>query len=211
MLNKIIDALQEHKTVYEQASKVWESVKKDLNENYKGALYTQKLGEAKNVYEDTLQTSRENNYSACVMVLDGIRAKAQDIVTQPVSPDFPATVAALAAMKNPTRTEVEAIAARYKGNYLAYRAICDALGGAEKGFTVATVDDVNARCDELEAILHKCFYGGNPELYSYRLLLEGSYLKTFDDFFTAFIDGRFEDATQKDGTTRTKADTVQIM
>lgn len=191
MMRKIINALQEHKELYEAATSKWLELRKELDSNYKGNLLTVKMNEGKEIYEETLRKSREGNFAVCVTVLDGIREKARDIIATPITSDFSNTIEALKLLKNPSRAELEAIAENHKGNYLAYRAICDALGGSEKGYNVISYDDVIEACDELEKSLRACFYGDSPATYTYRVHLNEGYMSKWEKLFSDFLEGRF--------------------
>lgn len=194
MLEKIKEAVIAHKNIYDEATNVFNAARKDLHENYKGNLFTAKMNEAKQVYEDTLMESRESNYATCVEVLTNIGIKAQGVITEPVPADFPATLEAIRAMKNLTKAEMNAFVNRYKGNYLAYRAICDVVGGAKNGFAAVTIDKVTEMIERLEADLHNYFYDFHTNSYRTRLFCEGSVFDAPDAFFTAFLNGRFEEA-----------------
>lgn len=191
MLEKISLALQTYASVYTGAARMFEEVKKELDANYKGALYASKLGESKEIYESTLTSSREENYSVCVDVLEGVKKQIQAVASEPIEDDFNATLAALKVIKNPTKTEIQAIIGRYRNNYLAYRAICD-LFDKELCATI-TIDDVLDACDELSDMLHRCFYGGEGiEGYFYQLMLQGDYIGKYDELFRSFITRDFD-------------------
>ena len=180
MMRKIINALQEHKELYEAATSKWLELRKELDSNYKGNLLTAKMNEGKEIY-----------FAVCVTVLDEIREKARGIIATPVSPDFSNTIEALKLLKNPSKAELEAITESHKGNYLAYRAICDALGGSEKGYNVISYDDVMEACNELEESLRACFYGDSPSSYIYRVHLNEGYMSKRGKLFSDFLEGRF--------------------
>ena len=201
MMRKIINALQEHKELYEAATSKWLELRKELDSNYKGNLLTAKMNEGKEIYEETLRKSRENNFAVCVTVLDEIREKARGIIATPVSPDFSNTIEALKLLKNPSKAELEAITESHKGNYLAYRAICDALGGSEKGYNVISYDDVMEACNELEESLRACFYGDSPSSYTYRVHLNEGYMSKRGKLFSDFLEGRFMATEDKEPVT----------
>lgn len=196
MLENITVALQAFANTYEGATRIWKTTRKDIESNYAGNLKTQKMNEAKNVYESTISQSRDNNFSDCLNVLESIREQAMKVVSTPVDSNFSSAIEVLKVMNEPTKTEIDAIVGQYKYNYFSYRVICDVLGGKEKGYSVTTIDDVMDAAAALESKLRDCFYGngGSPERYIYRLMLQGDYIGKYDEFFSAFIEGRFDDA-----------------
>lgn len=195
MLEKISMALETFASIYEGATKVFDDAKKDLHENYKGNLFADKMKEAKDLYEKTVDDSRSEQWNICVSILDQVRAKAKEVITKPIEGDFSATLDAVKAMKEPSRKELEALADRYKGNYFAYRAFVDALGDRLAGYYVITVDEVLEACDDLQMMLHRCFYDGEGVTgYYYRLMLQGDYIGKYDELFTSFMEGRFDKA-----------------
>lgn len=193
MLEKISSALQTYASVYTGAARIFEEAKKELDANYKGALYASKLGEAKEIYESTLTSSREENYSVCVDVLEDVKKRIQAVASEPIEGDFNATLAALKVIKNPTKTEIQAIIGRYRNNYLAYRAICALFDNDNELCSTITIDDVLDACDELSDMLHRCFYGGEGITgYFYQLMLQGDYIGKYDELFRSFITRNFD-------------------
>lgn len=193
MLEKIKVALQEFKDTYEGATKIYKEARKDLHDNYRGNMFTVKLTEAKDLYENTLQSARIDNLAVCVGIIDSVREQAKAIISVPVSPEFPATLEAIKNIKNPSDAELDGIIGNFKNNYVAYRAICDAIGGTAKGYTTVTYDDILKYCDVLENMLRNCFYSYSVSDYNYRVLLEGDVLDGYDALFTTFTEGHFDE------------------
>jgi len=201
MIETIGIALKTYATVYTGATEIYDKTRTDLHENYKGNLFADKMREAQELYNNTLNESRSAQWKACLDALDQVRDKVKEVIGRPIEGDFSATLDAVKAMKHPSRTELEAIAGRYKGNYLAYRAIVDAVGDKLTGFPMITADDVFEACDDLQALLHPCFFGGEGVTgYKFRLMLQGDLVAKYDNLFTAFMEGRFDEAGSiKDG------------
>lgn len=194
MIEKISVLLNAHKETYDRATAIFQEQKAKILAEYKTQIAVQKLKEVKDIYDQEIFTSQQETFSGCNAVLDEVREKVKDIASRPVDANFPAVVAALKAMNNPSRAELYAITGAYKNNYVAYRAICDLVGGeAVTGKHVATVDEVLGVCDFLTGELHKAIFD-NPTCYIFRLFLQGDFLAKRDEFFTAFVEGRFEDA-----------------
>lgn len=192
MLEKISAALETYASVYEGASRIFDKAKKELDANYKGALYASKLGEAKAIYDSTIFNSCEENYSACVAVLEDVKNRIKTVASEPIEGDFNATLAALRTIEYPTKAEIQAVVGRYRNNYLAYRAIC-AFFNDEGLCATTTVDEVLTACDELSDMLHRCFYGGEGITgYFYQLMLQGDYLAKYDDLFRSFVTHNFD-------------------
>lgn len=196
MLERITTALMAYKMTYDGASEIYRKTRKEIDANYIGNLKSTKINDAKAAYEKTLADSREQNWNIIAEVLDDIQNKANVIVSRPVEPDFPATLETLRAISNPSERELAGIIERYKSNYMSYRAICDMLGGASKGFPIVTVDEVFDAVDNLRVILHSCIYGENTNTYNYRLMLQGDYMGNIDDLLSRFIDGRYDEAVE---------------
>ena len=100
---------------------------------------------------------------------------------------------AIKNIKNPSDAELDGIIGNFKNNYVAYRAICDAIGGTAKGYTTVTYDDILKYCDVLENMLRNCFYSYSVSDYNYRVLLEGDVLDGYDALFTTFTEGHFDE------------------
>lgn len=193
MMEAIKNALETHKGTVIAATNTFQAVKHDTNLNYKGKLFTEKMKTAKQAFDDACKQSREKTEMICQDVLNGIREKANAVIIQDTPADFPATLEVLKAMQQPTKTEVEAIIGKYKSNYLAYRAICDVVGGAVAGYDPITIDDIIESLAALETMLHRVIYGSIDD-YMFRLVTEGNYLDRYDDFYTSFLEGRFSEA-----------------
>lgn len=196
MLEKIVEAMKQHKTTYESAVAAYHATRKEADSQYNDRQKTQKIAEAYQTQNETIATSQKAALLICDSVFDDIKEKAAAVVAKPVSGDFSNVLEAVKQLIHPTKAELEALIGQYKNNYFAYRAINDALGGIEKGYHVATIDDIYDACGELAAMVKKCIMG-TPTAYMYMLLIQPdcAYLSGYDALFTAFIDGRFEEAT----------------
>ena len=194
MIENITVLLNAHKETFDRATSIFQEQKKKILAEYKPQIATQKLKEVKAVYDQTIHASQLETFNGCNAVFEDVRKKVREIASRPVDPDFPAAVVALKTLEKPSRAELDAIISAYKGNYVAYRAICDLVGGeAVTGQHIATVDDVLENCDFLIGELHKAIFN-DPTCYTFRLMIQGDFLTKHDEFFTAFVDGRFEDA-----------------
>ena len=196
MLEKIVEAMKQHKTTYETAVATYNTTRKQAEAQYNDRLKSQKIAEAYQTQNETIAASQKATLLICESVFDDIKEKAAAVVAKPVSGDFSNVLEAVKQLIHPTKAELEALIGQYKNNYFAYRAINDALGGTEKGYHVATIDDILDACNELAATVKK-FIMGTPTGYMYQLLIHpnSTYLSGYDALFTAFIDGRFEEAT----------------
>lgn len=197
MIEGIGIALKAHYDTANGAKNILESAITQINNNYIGAMLAEKTKEAKEIYNSTLADSRQTNYEACIAILDEVANQAKKVVEQPVSPDFISTLEAMKNVKDKTPKEIESVVGTYRNNYWAYRAICTFLGGSLKGFNVVTLDEILDAVDELKKTIHDCFfkYNVSEDGYQYRNVMTGELLPDYDKAFVAFIDGRFEDAT----------------
>lgn len=195
MLEKITADLEAFKAIHVGATKIWNDTRKEIDANYRGNLQATKMTAAKETYENTLAQARDKYWADITEELNTIREQVRTIVTRPVEPDFPATLETLRAIKHPTPVEIEGIVERYRNNYLSWRAICDVMAETHKtSFRVIRADRVVESVARLEVELHECIFGMNPDTYIYRLMLQGEYMGNYDDMFTEFIAGRYEEA-----------------
>lgn len=200
---KITEALKAHRECVQQARTMYEGVEKALwaeyqNRNAPG--YTSRNKEALRIRDEAIQTSRQQTMQVCMGELDEMRGKIRAFAASPVDPSFPAAMAALQAMKNPTKAELDLIVGQYSNNYLCYRAICDTLGGSAAGFRTITLDDMLGECDNVQKAIEKAM-NGNVEAYNFRVLEAGYLIGQLEENCTYFLDGNFDNlATNKQDT-----------
>lgn len=194
MIEGITIALQSHYDTVKGATDILEKTLTQIKTNYIGAMLAEKIGEAKEIYNNTVADSRNANYKACVQILDEVMEQSKKVLEVPVPSDFTATIEALKAVKDKTPTEMKTVGDAYKNNYFAYRAICDIMGGVKP----VTIADIEESVDYLKENLYRCFYSDNLEAYRFQNWLKGSLISSADEMFTAFIEGRFEDAVKPD-------------
>ena len=203
MKKEITDILKAHREYVQQARSMYEGVEKALwaeyqNRNAPG--YTSRNKEAMRVRDEAIQGSRQQTLKACRDTLDDVRGKIRAFAATPVDPTFPAAMAALQAMKNPTKAELDMIAGQYSNNYLCYRAICDTLGGSAAGFRSITLDDMLAECDKVQKAVEKAM-NGDVEAYGFRVLEAGHIIGQLEENCTYFLGGHFDNlATNKQDT-----------
>ena len=190
MLEKITVSLQAYYDTVIGAKSILENALVQVRENYKGALLAEKTKEVQDVYNQTLEESRTANYNACLEVLNGVEGTVQEIMKVPVPADFTATLEALKQIKDPSKVELETAIGAYRNNYYAYRAICDYL----KVVKPITVDDILEGVSNIRTNIHSCFYTDNVDGYHFLNWKDGTLIPSFDEQFTAFCEGRFEDA-----------------
>lgn len=198
MLEEIGIALASYYDTVTGAKSMLESATNQIKENYIGALYAEKNKEAQDIYNTTVQESRETNYNACLAVLDDVSNKAQNVVEQHVDPDFLATLEIVKTLKDKTPSEINGIIGAHKNNYWAYRAICDVLGGSVKGFIAPTIDDIQDVISYVRSNIHDCFYSDNVDAYHFQNWWNGTLLPEADKKISAFIECRFEDVNAPD-------------
>ncbi len=194
MIEGITIALQSYYDTASSAKAILEDAITQIKNNYIGLMLTEKIGEAQDIYNTTLNESRQENYNVCLEILGGVSDQVKKVLEVPVPTDFIATLEALKQVKEPTEKEVDTVVNAYKNNYFAYRAICDFL----KTSKPVTVDDLEEDLETLKKELHNCFYSDNIEGYHFRNWKDGTILASYDELVKAFVEGRFEDAVQKD-------------
>lgn len=125
-----------------------------------GKATSETLGEVMGINGNTLTSSREENYSICVDVIEEVKKQIKVVASEPIEDDFDAAFAVLKVIEHPTKAEIQAVIERYRHNYLAYRAICALFDNNQELCSTITIDEVLDACDELSDMLHRCFYGG---------------------------------------------------
>lgn len=193
MLQKIKNELDIYGKVYEKATEFLKKAKKEIEQTYRPSLFTDKYGEAKRVYDETLKNAHDECLKNCYELLEGIKTKANEVVFDPVDKDFINTVELLKTLENPTESEIKSLISNHENNYFACRALYDLLGRAEKGYTIATIDDIVSLCDELEETVRNAL-SHDTESYTFLLIKQGDYLKYYDEIFTKFISKDFLNA-----------------
>ncbi|MGN0454505.1 MAG: hypothetical protein ACI4G1_04950 [Ruminococcus sp.] len=198
MLEGIGIALQTHRNTVIGAKEILKTAIEQIKANYKGAMLSEKMKEVKEIYNNTVEESRNNNYKSCVEILDDVESQAKKIVESPVSSDFITTFEAIKELKNISKEEIEIIAGVYKNNYISYRMICEFLGGASKGFNYLTIDDIKKDIEYVELHIYQCIKNDSVNEYHYRNWADGELLSLFDKVFRAFTEGKFDDAVNSE-------------
>lgn len=192
MLEKITNSMKSHVDTMSKAKELCSKALKDIERDYAGKLKESKLAEAKENYSEALKQSIDINYSVSMLCLDNVKAKVESIISKPINSELINTLEALKNIKNPTPTELEALTQPFKSNYLSYRAICDTVKQNKEH--IVSCDDIFEDIGYLKKYIKECYYL-DINSYKVRLLLDGAFIKKYDDKFTAFIDCRFDDAT----------------
>lgn len=190
MLQKIINEFDIYSKVYEKATEFLKKAKKEIEQTYRPSLFTDKYGEAKSVYDETLKSARDECLKNCYELLEGIKAKANEAISEPVDNNFINTAEVLKKLENPTESEIKLLISNHEHNYFACRALYDLLDRGQKGYAMATIDDIFSFCDEIEETVRKAL-NSNPESYFFLSVKQGDYLKYYDEIFTKFISKDF--------------------
>ena len=201
MLEGITIALKTHYDTAIEAQEILEDAIAKIGEKYISAKYAEMTGEAKDIYNKALDESRQKNYDTCIQILDQIKEQAEQVVSVPVPTEFVSRLEALKLIKEPTEKEIESLVETYKNNYFAYRSICDFLNVLEKP---VTIDEIKEYIVYIKTNLYICFYSDNVQWYHYRNWMEGTLIPNYDQLFTAFLEGRFEEAFLKDEQNETE-------
>lgn len=199
MIEAIKTELENHQKNVTAALTDWQTktkqLKRDLNQqNITTKVYDAQYAAAKEQLDRAKADSRKAALEACTKVLESASAKVQEVVKKPVSADMAAILTTIRAIKKPTAAELQLIVAGHEKNYLSYRAIVDALGGAMKGFESVTIDDIMGHIAALQGKVISCLNMSNPaESYSYQLMMVQT-VDSYDRFLTAFAEGEFAKA-----------------
>ena len=81
----------------------------------------------------------------------------------------------------------------YFKNYLCYRSLCDVLKQKGYNLPVVKLDDILADIESLRNEIKKAVFGSSPEAYTYKALMHGELLESYESRFNMFLDGRFEE------------------
>ena len=71
--------------------------------------------------------------------------------------------------------------------------MCDVLKQKGYNLPVVKLDDILADIESLRNEIKKAVFGSSPEAYTYKALMHGELLESYESRFNMFLDGRFEE------------------
>lgn len=190
---KIISNLEIYAETYNKATEFWENVRNQIMREYKEDFQADRLSSAKDVYEKTLSDARNEIMSSIDDVLDSVKAKVVSVTEKEIPEAFKSTLNIIKNLEKPTKSEVESISGMYFNNYLCYRSLCDVLKQKGYNLPVVKLDDILADIESLRNEIKKAVFGSSPEAYTYKALMHGELLESYESRFNMFLDGRFEE------------------
>ena len=131
--------------------------------------------------------------SAVDDVLDSVKSKVVSVTEKEIPEAFESTLNIIKNLEKPTKSEVESISGMYFKNYLCYRSLCDVLKQKGYNLPVVKLDDILADIESLRNEIKKAVFGSSPEAYTYKALMHGELLESYESRFNMFLDGRFEE------------------
>lgn len=190
---KIISNLEIYAETYNKATELWENVRNQIMREYKEDFQADRLSSAKDVYEKTLSDARNEIMGAIDDVLDSVKSKVVSVTEKEIPEAFEPTLNIIKNLEKPTKSEVESISGMYFKNYLCYRSLCDVLKQKGYNLPVVKLDDILADIESLRNEIKKAVFGSSPEAYTYKALMHGELLESYESRFNMFLDGRFEE------------------
>lgn len=190
---KIISNLEIYAETYNKATELWENVRNQIMREYKEDFQADRLSSAKDVYEKTLADSRNEIMGAVDDVLDSVKSKVVSVTEKGIPEAFESTLNIIKNLEKPTKNEVESISGMYFKNYLCYRSLCDVLKQKGYNLPVVKLDDILADIESLRNEIKKAVFGSSPEAYTYKALMHGELLESYESRLNMFLDGRFEE------------------
>ena len=195
MFEQTTQAMRNYDSIYEAASEIYESAKGKIDESYKGALADQKLGEAKMVFESTVQEEKKKCIEVFENEFEETRAKLNEVITREVPSEFVSTLAAVkAAAGTITEYEANAIIDKYKSNYLAVRTLTEvfhSFGKAQECFIIRA-DSIAQEMAENESLVKGFFTGySGRSLQTAFMINDQNPLTVFGEKLDKFLSGDF--------------------
>ena len=195
MFEQTTQAMRNYDSIYSAAVDVLKDANKKIDENYRGTLADQKRGEAKSVFESTVQEEKKKCIEIFEKEFEEAKAKLNEVITREVPSDFASTLAAVKAAGN-TITEYEASAMidKYKSNYLAVRTLTEVFHsfGKAEDYSVIRADAIVQEMAE-NASLVKGFFTGysGRTLQTAFMINEQTPLTVFGEKMEKFLSGEF--------------------
>lgn len=211
MFEQLLQEFKNYDAGFRAVKKVWLSTKDDLRKNYKGELYIQKLGEAKQIHDSTLADMKKQGLLVCDAAFSKAREAINEVFIKPVPDDFISSMEVIKLMgKNLSEIEINAYIEKYKGNYAAYRAITSYLNN----LGVITIkplrpEAINEDIDEGERLAIQFFQDFIPDTYRTAIMMvENNPISSLDAELQGIISGDYEDGNEADASNQELKDLV---
>ena len=130
-LSVISSFYKHYSDVCDAANENYDKAVKEANSNMNtnSKAYLDTVAAAKAQRDGLIKAAQDEGYAKAMDALNETREAVREFVTAPVPDNFTNTVTALTLIEKPSQSEVDDIMSRFASNYLAYRAICNAIGG----------------------------------------------------------------------------------
>lgn len=177
-----------HKSAMEDYSATEKKIRADYGDSKIGQ---QKLTEAMNLRDTTIEAAQNTGVEAVEKVFSALTEKLSEAITAPVPADFVSTLEAIKAMgKMLSLAEANMYLQKYNGNYTAYRSLVSVFNGlGMTRFISVSYDEISNEMESCKS-LAKNFFKRGISGYMYRVLLaDDNPLKTFDNAISCFLSG----------------------
>ena len=195
IFDKLKEALATHRTVVKEGFKEFQKVRDELTDMYTLKYSREQINKAKEKYDQVVWESELEVRKTVKEILGELKSRITEVASKPIDPDFIPTLAVIDRMKDPTKLEIDQMVGKFKNNYVCYRAVCDSVGGAIKGYSSIKLEDVLKRCDQVEDKVNRALKG-DVDGYSYRMLVDSIVLDNYAGFFEDFFAGSFDEITE---------------
>lgn len=195
MFTRLVNTFKNYGETIRTATSKKESESKKAHANYINTRLSSELAKINEEFTQTCLNAKLNATNIIEEEFNAIAGKIEKAITKAVDPEFLTTLEVLNTLKEPSQAELEAIMNKYSDNYFCYRAICDALGGKEKGFRSITLDDVRLRIAEVKSKTLKALDSDVNE-YTFLTFERGTAFTPYKALFECFVEGRFDEATK---------------
>lgn len=129
MIKKVMEAVNKYLDIQGEANETWRTTKEKLIENYgEGSrAYREGYDKAKSTYESTVETAKKEAVKSITEAFDEATEAIRNHILVPVPDDFPTTLEMIKIIGSGiTVNEIKPYLDKYRGNYLANRALISA-------------------------------------------------------------------------------------
>ena len=135
-MKRVIETFRKFDAAAVTAAQTFDEVEKKLRADYgESNAYIAGHTEAKKIYDETMAAAKEEALAAIRSAFADMTGNVQNFVQQPAPEDFVSTLEALKTIgASVTENEAALYLGKYKGNYLAHRAIANYLKEIKRYF-----------------------------------------------------------------------------
>lgn len=124
-MERVIKTFKQFDAKASSAIDTFDEVKNKLKESYGDSkAFQDGYAEAKRIYDETMETAKQEALAAIREAFADMKGRVQDFVRQPAPADFISTLETLKTIgEHITQREAEVYFEKYRGNYMAGRAV----------------------------------------------------------------------------------------